>query len=95
MVVKDEAEIFTILFPIKIALSIFSFLSMTFKRTAAELFPSSIKVTTRNRLMVIRAVSADEKNAESPSKIIMMMNLNSISGSKLSLPFFYIYNDFN
>lgn len=35
---------------------------------AARLFPSSAKVRIRMRLTVIKAVSADEKNAESISK---------------------------
>ena len=56
------------LLPIKIAESIFPELSVMRRTVAARLFPASAKVRIRMRLTVIKAVSADEKNAESISK---------------------------
>ncbi len=67
-VASEDADRFTMLLPIKIAESIFPELFVMRRTVAARLFPSSARVRIRMRLTVIKAVSADEKNAESISK---------------------------
>ena len=69
IVVREDAAIFTMLFPIKIVLSIFRELFKTLSRIMALLSPSSTSILKRTLLMVVRAVSAEEKNAENNNKI--------------------------
>ena len=60
-----EAERFTILFPIRIAVSILCCLfSMRSSASLALLFPSSDRLRSRRRLTLIMAVSAEEKKEE-------------------------------
>ena len=67
-VVREEAAILTILLPIKTVLSIFLELLSTLSSTIAFLFPSSTSILNLTLLNVVRAVSADEKNAENNNK---------------------------
>ena len=69
IVVKEEAAIFTILFPFKIVLSIFLELPKILSRIMACLLPSSTSILSLTLLVVVRAVSAEEKNAENNNKI--------------------------
>lgn len=75
-----DAERFTTLLPIKMALSILPESSVTFNARAARLLPSSASVRIRMRLKVVKEVSAEEKNAESSNKITSMANWNISSG---------------
>jgi hypothetical protein len=67
-VAREEAEIFTRLLPIRIALSIFCGCSMIFSIVWALLFPSSARDRMRILLAVVIAVSAEEKKAERRSR---------------------------
>ena len=67
MVAREEAEIFTILFPIRMAESIFTESSCIFVSILARLCPSSDKERIRILLTVVRDVSADEKKADNNS----------------------------
>jgi len=67
IVAIDEAAIFTMLFPISTVLSIFLELFSTLFKTIAFLFSSSTRVLSLILLTVVKAVSADEKNAENKS----------------------------
>ena len=64
VVVSADTAMFTILFPIRIALSILAGLDITLSRTIALLSPSSMSVFTLMWLTVVSAVSAEEKKAE-------------------------------
>ena len=66
----EEAERFTRLLPIRMALNILPESSVILITILARLFPSSANERIRIRLTVVSDVSADEKNAESASKII-------------------------
>lgn len=90
MVVSDDTAIFTMLLPIRIALSIFEELSRIFKIITALLFSSSARERMRILLTVVRAVSADEKNAESNSKIIIAKIIKLVPGSNWKITPFYI-----
>ena len=63
-VAMEEEEIFTILLPIKIALSILPESSITFPSVIAFLLPSSIMERIRIRFTVVNAVSEQEKKAD-------------------------------
>ena len=69
-----EADRFTTLLPINMALSILPESSVTFRTLAARLFPSSANVRIRIRLKVVSEVSAEEKNAERISKTTSTIN---------------------
>ena len=68
-VARDDADRFTILLPIKIALSILPELSVMRSTHAALLSPSSASARIRIRFAVVRAVSAEEKKADKQSRI--------------------------
>ena len=68
-VARDDADRFTILLPIKIALSILPELSVMRSTHAALLSPSSASARMRIRFAVVRAVSAEEKKADKLSRI--------------------------
>ncbi len=57
------------LLPIRIALSILPESSVIFNTVFARLLPSSARLRIRILFTVVKAVSADEKNAESISNI--------------------------
>ena len=72
---REDAEMFTILLPIKMALSILEVWFSVISRTiAARLFPSSARARRRILFTVVSAVSFDEKNAESIRRMISMIN---------------------
>lgn len=81
MVVSEDTAIFTMLLPISMALNIFGELSRIFKIITALLFPSSASERIRILLTVVRAVSADEKNAERNSKIMIAKIIKLVPGS--------------
>ena len=64
-VVRLDAERFTMLFPIRIALNILPESAVIFKTLAAFGFPSSANVRIRIWFTVVSAVSAEEKKAGS------------------------------
>ena len=69
-VVNAEAERFTMLFPIKIALNILEGSSVILSTFCAFLLPSSAKLRILILFTVVKLVSADEKNADNINKII-------------------------
>ena len=75
-VARDDADRFTILLPIKIALSILPELSVMRGTHAALLSPSSASARIRIRFAVVRAVSAEEKKADKQSRITNTAILN-------------------
>ena len=72
MVVRDEAAMFTMLFPIRIALSILSGFSFSFNTSIAFLLPLSAKDLSLMALTVVRAVSEDEKKADIANRITIV-----------------------
>jgi hypothetical protein len=87
VVVREEADRFTILLPIRIALSILSGFSTMDKTLAALLFPSSARALIRWRFTVVRAVSAEEKNADKISSITNITICRIDPGSNSSSPY--------
>lgn len=69
VVAREDAERLTMLFPIKMELSIFVWLLISFKTNAAFLLPSSAIDFKRILFTVVRHVSAEEKNAENNNSI--------------------------
>lgn len=70
----EDAERFTILFPIRMADNIFPGFPVTCNTRAARLSPLSARVRIRIWFTVVRAVSDDEKNADRHSRIIIAIN---------------------
>ena len=93
VVASADAEIFTILFPIRIALSIFPYLSSTFIAVWALLSPSSASVLRRTLLTVVKAVSAEEKKPDKNNKINNANNCMTPSVSKIKLTPYSSYYD--
>lgn len=62
------------LLPIKMALSILCILSVIVSTRLARLLPASAKVRIRIRLAVVKAVSAEEKNADKHSRTTRKIN---------------------
>ena len=83
-VAMEDAEIFTMLFPIKIALNSFPGASITFASTMARSSPSSTSARTRSLLTVVSAVSAEEKNADNANKITKTTNCMASLGPKIN-----------
>ena len=81
---RADADRFTILFPIKIAESILSVFAVISKTFSALLSPFSAKFLILNLFEVMRAVSADEKNAEADNNNTKMTNCNMSLVSKIS-----------
>ena len=81
-VAMEEVEIFTILLPIRIAPSIFPEFSITFPSVTAFLLPSSIRVRTRIRFTVVKAVSAQEKKADKKIRTNSTIKRMATLGSK-------------
>ena len=89
-VVKEEAYIFTMLFPIRIAPSILPGSPVTFRTMAARESPASANVLMRILFTVVRAVSDDEKNAERATKIRIINNcMASLDSKKINLYFLF------
>ena len=82
MVVREEAERFTILLPIKTALKSLPGFSMSRLTVLAVLFPSSSRLRIRILLTVVSAVSADEKKADNSTRIKRIMSCVTASASK-------------
>jgi len=80
-----EAPIFTMLFPIKTVLSIFDWCFITLSRIRARLLPSSTNIRIRILLTVVKAVSADEKNADSKIKTNNTHSIAMSLGPTISL----------
>lgn len=70
----EDAERFTMLFPIRMADNIFPGFPVTCNTRAARLSPLSARVRIRIWFTVVRAVSDDEKNADRHSRIIIAIN---------------------
>ena len=84
--VRDAADRFTMLLPIKMALNILPESSVIFNTVFALFLPSSARARIRIRFTVVRAVSADEKNAEranKATKIIICVASPESSGKSL------------
>jgi hypothetical protein len=64
VVAMEDAEILTMLFPIKMVLNSFCEFSFSFNTLSAFLLPSSANALILWTLTVVSAVSAEEKNAE-------------------------------
>ena len=69
VVMREETDIFTMLFPINTVLSIFGELEIIFSRITARLLPCSARDCIRILFTVVIAVSAEEKNEESAISI--------------------------
>lgn len=67
--VRDEAEMFTMLLPIKIALNILLGSSTSLSTVFAFFTPSSDKALIRSLLVVVNAVSEAEKKADKSNNI--------------------------
>ena len=80
----------TILFPIRIALSILPELSITLPTVIALLLPSSIRERILILLTIVKAVSADEKNADNNNKMIIIIICAILSVSKKNHSFINI-----
>ena len=74
IVAIEDAPMFTILLPIKIAESILPLSLVTFKTFAARLSPFSAKFFMRILFTVVSAVSDDEKNADKNTKTMILIN---------------------
>ncbi len=87
VVAREDAERLTMLFPIKMALSILCISSVMESTRAARLSPPSANVRIRMRLVVVKAVSAEEKNADNSSRrtkttsCAMVVGLNKITSA--------------
>ncbi|CCY52966.1 uncharacterized protein BN781_01370 [Coprococcus sp. CAG:782] len=64
VVARDDAEMFTMLFPIKMVLISFALFSVTLRTLAARLLPESAIERRAYLFTVVSAVSADEKKAD-------------------------------
>ena len=87
VVASADAEILTILFPMSIVLSILLYFPRIFSTRAAFLLPSSTRVLRRILLTVVKADSAEEKNAESMISIIRTITCNRFAVFNIYAPF--------
>ena len=74
VVARAEDEIFTMLLPINMVLINLSLLEISFRTLAARLLPLSAIERKVNLLTVVRAVSAEEKNADSRINRMIVIN---------------------
>ena len=74
VVAREDAVIFTMLFPIRIVLKSLPESSITFRSVRARLSPWSAKDWIRILFTVVIEVSAEEKNADRQSKRIRIRN---------------------
>ena len=93
-VVSDDAERFTMLLPIRMAESIFGEFSVTLSTFSAFLLPASARVLMRILFTVVRAVSEDEKNAESANNINKNIICDMSSASKYFTSLYELINVF-
>jgi hypothetical protein len=82
VVTREAAERFTMLFPIRIALSIFPESSVAFRTVFDRLSPSSASALSFILFAVVREVSAEEKKAERSTRIISIKNCIADVASK-------------
>ena len=82
VVISEDADRLTMLLPIRMALSIFCGSSIIFRIRAAFGRPSSSKVRIRILFTVVKAVSAEEKNADRSTRIISVISCATLVGSK-------------
>ena len=91
IVIRDDAVRFTMLLPIRIALSILPYLSSMSIAVCACLFPSSARALSLTLFTVVRAVSAEEKKADKNTRISNENNCMTPSVSKTKItPCLYI-----
>ena len=81
-VARDDAEMLTILFPIRTAESILLRLFIILSTSAAALLPSSARLCILILLTAVSAVSADEKKADKMIRNNKMIILIILSMSK-------------
>ena len=82
----DEADKLTRVLPINIALNIFEGFSISLFTSTASFTSSSAKLRILSLLTVVRAVSADEKNADSSNRTPIIISCVTSLESKLSSP---------
>lgn len=83
VVMREETDIFTMLFPINTVLSIFGESEIIFSRITARLLPCSARDCIRILFTVVIAVSAEEKNEESAISIRIATAWKAILESKI------------
>ena len=86
VVVRDDADILTMLLPIRIVLISLLEFSVTFRTLDALLLPLSARDLRENLLTVVRAVSAEEKNADSATSTTKMIMFIMEPAPKISSP---------
>ena len=86
-VAKEDAVKFTMLLPIKIALSILVGSSINLQTVLAPFLFSSARERIRSLLTVVRAVSAEEKKPDKSIRINKIINCVTL-GSKIPSPNF-------
>lgn len=79
VVARADADRFTILLPIRMALSILLYWSRILLTVIARLLPSSARERMRTRFTVVSAVSADEKKLDRKIRIIRAANCTTVS----------------
>ena len=88
LVVRDAADRFTMLLPIRMALNILPESSVIFNTVLALFLPSSARLRIRILFTVVNAVSADEKKADSiNSTIRIIICVTSLESNDKSTPF--------
>ena len=95
VVAREDAAMFTILLPINMVLSILLELEITFSNVMARLFPCSAREWIRMRLAAVIDVSAEEKKADSNTRISMVTACIGTLESKLYSLLFDNYNKKN
>ena len=88
-VASAEAEIFTMLLPIRIALNILPEFSFILATVTALLLPSSIKERILILFTVVNAVSAEEKKADKANRITIHISWMILSVSKKNQLLYY------
>ena len=83
VVMREETDIFTMLFPINTVLSIFGESEIIFYIITARLLPCSARDCIRILFTVVIAVSAEEKNEESAISIRIATAWKAILESKI------------
>ncbi len=87
VVAREAEDRFTMLLPIRMALSILPESSVISSTFFARLLPSSAMLLRRILLEVVKAVSAEEKNADNNNKTIITINCMTSLESKYISPF--------
>ena len=82
VVVREEAAMFTILFPIRMVLKNLELLSIRDNTRTALFDPSSASDLIFRRLSEVKAVSAEEKKADNSKSMIRIIKRAAAPGSK-------------